>query len=160
MTADEDTWRPGWDDEVRGAGCLLCPRRHVEDADDYGVRVFTGRSADAFLSTRGRIPGYTVASWNGDHVAEPTQLTDEQATGYWLEVLAVGRALERLYRPRKMNYLTLGNSLPHLHTHLVPRSAADPFPHGPLPWDVIDGGYQDPDVVARGVRDLRRLFGS
>ena len=160
MTQRRDTWRAGWDDELRGAGCVLCPRRHVAGADDYGVRVFTGRFVDAFLSTRGSIPGYTVATWNGDHVAEPTQLTDAQAAGYWLEVLAVGRALEEVYRPRKMNYETLGNSVPHLHTHLVPRPADDPFPNGPLPFEVLDGGLQDPDELARGVRELRRRLGA
>ena len=153
-----DTWRPGWDDELRGAGCVLCPTRDV-DRDDYGVRVFTGRWADAFLSTRGQVPGYTVAVWNGGHVAEPTDLDDEQAAGYWLEVLRVGRALEAVYRPRKMNYETLGNSVPHLHTHLLPRPAGDAFPNGPLPWHVIDGGRQDPDAVEHGVRELRRLLG-
>ena len=39
-----------------------------------------------------------------------------------------------------MNYLTLGNALPHLHTHLVPRQADDPVPGGPLPFDVLDQG--------------------
>jgi len=33
----------------------------------------------------------------------------------------VARALITVYEPLKMNYETLGNSLPHLHTHLVPR---------------------------------------
>ena len=32
-----------------------------------------------------------------------------------------------------MNYETLGNSLPHLHTHLVPRFAEDPRPGQPFP---------------------------
>ena len=33
----------------------------------------------------------------------------------------------------KMNYETLGNSLPHLHTHLVPRYTDDPRPGQPFP---------------------------
>jgi hypothetical protein len=36
------------------------------------------------------------------------------------QVLSVARALIDMYKPLKMNYETLGNSLPHLHTHLIP----------------------------------------
>jgi len=45
----------------------------------------------------------------------------------WAEVLTVARALISQYQPLKMNYETLGNSLPHLHTHLVRDS---PLIHG------------------------------
>lgn len=37
------------------------------------------------------------------------------------------------YGPLKMNYETLGNTVPHLHTHLIPRYVADPNPGGPFP---------------------------
>ncbi|HXZ77721.1 MAG TPA: HIT domain-containing protein, partial [Streptosporangiaceae bacterium] len=42
-------------------------------------------------------------------------------------------ALITTYQPLKMNYETLGNSLPHLHTHLVPRYTDDPRPGQPFP---------------------------
>lgn len=41
-------------------------------------------------------------------------------------VLAVGRTLDSLLGPAKLNYETLGNSVPHLHTHVVPRGPDDP----------------------------------
>lgn len=75
--------------------------------------------------------GYTVVIWRGRHVAEPTELSDGEAVGYWREVLRVGSALERHYRPVKLNYQILGNAVPHLHTHLVPRFAEDPAPDLP-----------------------------
>jgi diadenosine tetraphosphate (Ap4A) HIT family hydrolase len=34
----------------------------------------------------------------------------------------------------KMNYDLLGNSLPHLHTHVLPRYADDPKPGWPFPF--------------------------
>ena len=43
-------------------------------------------------------------------------------------VAEVARALEQRYAPFKMNYLHLGNGVPHLHVHLVPRHADDPRP--------------------------------
>ncbi len=48
----------------------------------------------------------------------------------------------------KMNYQLLGNSVPHLHAHIVPRPLLDPLPHRPLPWSYLDEGRQDEHVVA------------
>jgi diadenosine tetraphosphate (Ap4A) HIT family hydrolase len=61
--------------------------------------------------------------------------------GYWAEVLTVARALIDMYKPLKMNYETLGNSLPDLHTHLIPRFTHDPRPGQPFPLSA-----QQPDA--------------
>ncbi len=81
--------------------------------------------------------------WKHEHVAEPTQLSESEAAGYWLEVLQLGRAIEHVYRPAKMNYETPGNNVPHLHTHIIPRPTVDPAPNGPLPWGYLDDDRQD-----------------
>jgi diadenosine tetraphosphate (Ap4A) HIT family hydrolase len=84
----------------------------------------------------------------GRHVAEPTQLSPAEAAGYWQDVLCVGAALEQLVEHAKMNYQLLGNTVPHLHAHIVPRPLLDPAPHRPLPWSYLDDGRQDEQVVA------------
>lgn len=152
------TWREGWAEERRGRGCFLCKVIGVEE-NDWGVRVFAGRYLDAYLCRSGSIRGYTVAVWNGPHVAEPTQLTTQQATGYWLELLRVGRAVEDVFENVKMNYETLGNSVPHLHTHVIPRAPRDPAPHGPLPWRCLDNGRQAADVLTVGAAQLKAALG-
>lgn len=89
------------------------------------------------------------------HVAEPTQLPAEQAVGYWSETLRAGVAIERHLRPVKLNYLTLGNALPHLHTHIVPRYADDPLPGRPLPFDFLDNGRQPEERLQADVLALQ-----
>lgn len=42
------------------------------------------------------------------------------------------RAVERVFRPLKMNFELLGNAVPHLHAHIVPRYYGDPAPGRPL----------------------------
>jgi diadenosine tetraphosphate (Ap4A) HIT family hydrolase len=94
------------------------------------------------------------------HVNEPTELTVEEASDYWKDVLTVAQALMDYYKPMKMNYETLGNSLPHLHTHLIPRFADnDPAPGRPFPLLPLDGS--EPTVAddrlwseARALRGL------
>jgi len=45
--------------------------------------------------------------------------------GYWLDVTAVARAVDAEFHPVKLNLMTLGNWVPHLHTHVVPRTKGD-----------------------------------
>lgn len=126
-------WPPNWDELIRGIGCEMCANSRP-DADRYGIRILAGRYSDAYLQRAAVQRGYTVVIWRGRHVTEPTELTEAEAAGYGAEVLAVARALIDHYQPLKMNYETLGNSLPHLHTHLLPRFAAgDPRPGQPFP---------------------------
>ena len=73
------------------------------DEDEHGIRIHAGRYSDAYLQRATWQPGYTVVAWRGRHVAEPTELDDEEACGYWREVLRVAAALQRHYRPVKMN---------------------------------------------------------
>ena len=91
-----------------------------------GVRYFAGDVADAYLVRADIQRGLSVVVWRGRHVVEPTELSDEEAVAYGREVLAVGRALETTFSAVKMNYNLLGNWVPHLHTHVVPRYARRP----------------------------------
>src|SRR5215470_9949770 len=89
----------------------------------------------------------------------PTELSEAEASGYWAEVLAVARALIEVYKPLKMNYETLGNSLPHLHTHLIPRFTDDPRPGQPFPLTAQQPDAKVPEEQLRSdATALRRLL--
>ena len=57
----------------------------------------------------------------------------------------------RLDRPIVVNYQLLGNLVPHLHVHVVPRYLDDSAPQQPLPWIPTLVPEED---FARSVRDL------
>ena len=98
--------------------------------------------------------------WRGRHVNEPTELDEAEASGYWAEVLTVARALISVYMPLKMNYETLGNSLPHLHTHLVPRFTDDPRPGKPFPSSAQQPDAKVPEAqLWAEAKALRKLLG-
>jgi diadenosine tetraphosphate (Ap4A) HIT family hydrolase len=50
------------------------------------------------------------------------------------------KAIEGVYQPGQLNYVTFGNAVPHVHTHIVPRYADDPAPGRPLPDEVFRNG--------------------
>jgi diadenosine tetraphosphate (Ap4A) HIT family hydrolase len=63
--------------------------------------------------------------------------------------MSVAAALNELVQPSKMNYEIHGNSIPHLHLHLFPRFAGDPFQGRP-----IDGTST---AFERSAEDIERL---
>jgi diadenosine tetraphosphate (Ap4A) HIT family hydrolase len=120
-----------------GVDCPMCENASQVDTG-FGVSFLRGRVANAFLQRAAIQRGYTVVVWAGRHVSEPTQLTNGEASAYWADVLDAGRAVESVFRPLKMNYETLGNTLPHLHTHVMPRFERDPRPGKPFPFPDSD----------------------
>jgi diadenosine tetraphosphate (Ap4A) HIT family hydrolase len=152
-------WPRNWADLIRGVGCEMCENGRP-DANEYGVRIYQGRYSDAYLQRADVQRGYTLVIWRGRHVTEPTELDDAEAASYGSEVLAVARALIAVYRPLKMNYQTLGNSLPHLHTHLIPRFTDDPAPGQPFPLSATAPEAQVPEDAlladAKALRDWLR----
>jgi len=154
-------WPADWSERVRGKDCPMCAEGRPDDVHG-NLRVGTGRVSDAFL-VRNDVGqrGYCVVIWRGRHVADPTELTADEANLYFAEVLRVGRAVEKLYRPIKMNFEMLGNSLPHLHTHVVPRYLDDGEPGHPAHFMRTD--LQDdrkiPDAeYAQDIAALRRVL--
>ena len=151
-------WPANWADLIRGIGCEMCQNpRH--ESDRYGIRVLHGRYSDAYLQRADVQRGYTVVIWRGRHVTEPTELDEAEAAGYGADVLAVARALIKVYQPLKMNYETLGNSLPHLHTHLVPRFTDDPRPGQPFPLTAQQPDQKIPELrMLAEAAELRSLL--
>lgn len=126
-------WPADWDQRMSGEACALCSEGRPDDTG-RAVRFYESELVDAYLPRHGVQSGYAVVVWRGGHVVEPTDLPEAQALAYWREVLAVGRAMERHFRPRKMNYQTLGNAMPHLHTIISVRQVhGDVAPRRPLP---------------------------
>lgn len=72
---------------------------------------------------------------------------------------AVRRAARTQFDPVKVNYMTLGNTVPHLHTHVVPRYLDDPAPGGPTEWLQIFSPDPVPDAeLRRQASGLRALL--
>jgi len=72
------------------------------------------------------LPGY-VCVVSKHHVVEPYELSAEGRIQFWNDCLAVAQALAAALLPVKMNYEIHGNTIPHLHMHLYPRYAGDPY---------------------------------
>jgi diadenosine tetraphosphate (Ap4A) HIT family hydrolase len=158
LTSAAVEWPASFYELRRGQGCAMCAEGRPDELR-WGARIFAGEVSDAYLQRADIQRGYTVVVWRGRHVAEPTELAADEAAAYWLEVVHVARALETHLEPVKTNYTLLGNSLPHLHTHVVPRYADDPRPGWPFPFPEEDPPPIEEEEFRRDVEALRALLG-
>lgn len=73
-------------------------------------------------------PGYCRAIWR-EHVREMSDLADGDREHLMTVVFALEAALREALQPEKINLAALGNQVPHLHWHVIPRFRDDPhFP--------------------------------
>ncbi|MEV5786059.1 histidine triad (HIT) protein [Streptomyces sp. NPDC051639] len=128
----------------------MCANDWTADDIGWGPLLHRGEVSQSYLWRSGQVRGYSITIVTARHVAEPTELTGDEAAALWRDTLTLGRALESHHQPLKMNYLLLGNAIPHAHFHMCPRrgASADPAPGGPLP----EHGGQQPGRARGGLR--------
>jgi len=74
-------------------------------------------------------PGFLRVVFNA-HVKEMTDLPAVDQAAFMRVVMAAESALREVMAPDKINLASLGNVVPHLHWHVIPRFADDPhFPN-------------------------------
>lgn len=139
------TWPGDWDEQRAGLGCPKCAEGRP-DEDQWGVRSFKGSWADAYLQREPPQPGTLVVVFRRRHMADPCDFTDEELAGYWTDVRTTAKAIDGVYGPCQLNYMTFGNAVPHVHTHIVPRNPDDPAPRRALPDEV----FQNATALADG----------
>jgi diadenosine tetraphosphate (Ap4A) HIT family hydrolase len=146
-------WPQRFYDRKAGIDCPICVEGRPDETP-HGIRFYTGELTDAYLSKGGVQRGLSHVYFRARHVVEPSELAPVEAAQFWAEVIVAGRAIEDVFEPVKMNYNVLGNSVPHLHVHLIPRYALDPKPEWPFPFPEVD-----PPPFPEGElrRDVERL---
>jgi len=107
---------------TRVAGCELCaldvPK--VVENDKFAV----------ILADDANYPGFARVIWK-DHVREMSDLLEPDRLLVNDAVWKLEQALREVMAPLKVNVASLGNVVPHLHWHVIPRYADDA--HFPAP---------------------------
>jgi diadenosine tetraphosphate (Ap4A) HIT family hydrolase len=151
-------WPPSFYEMRDGVGCPMCTDARPDETP-HGARFFLGEVTDAHLRRADIQRGLSIVMWRGRHVVEPTELGPDEAATFWRELLEVGRAIEATFEPVKLNYNLLGNEVPHLHAHVVPRYADDPRPGWPFPFPEDAAPDIPEDRFRADLTALRRTTG-
>ena len=101
----------------REAGCPLC-------AGGGEAVLWRDAFCRVILADDDRYPGFCRVILNA-HVGEMTDLAPDERQRLMAVVFAVESALRELLEPDKINLASLGNIVPHLHWHVIPRYADD-----------------------------------
>lgn len=104
--------------------------------------LWSDRRCRVILAAEADYPGFCRVIWNA-HVREMTDLAVRDRSHLMAVVFATEAALRDLLKPAKLNLASLGNQVPHLHWHVIPRFADDAH-------------FPDPVWAARRREGIRR----
>ena len=119
-----------WDALVQGADCPLCLPR-VDDTP-FWRKVSSLRVSTLYLDRNQTYRGHCQLVFDARHVVGLESLSPDEFTAFGTDLRTAARAIALVCRPDLMNYASLGNVMPHLHWHLVPRYKSDPRWGGPI----------------------------
>lgn len=115
--------------------CVFCQRIMSGEFKNHPCKVADLQVSTAILSSNQICRGYCELVYNRGHVTELFRLSTEERRLFCEDLNRLAEAIYDALRPHKLNYELLGNSVPHLHWHLIPRYLDDNLdPHWPI-WD-------------------------
>ncbi len=125
---------------VSAADCPLC-------REDGGTLVLRDELLRVVLVDEADYPGFARVIVNA-HVKEMSDLDPAALARVMAAVYAVEDALRAVMAPDKVNLASLGNVVPHLHWHVIPRFADDA--HFPQPiWGMRQRDPEAGKLAAR-----------
>ena len=128
---------------INHTSCELC----AQDGGEVLVRQELWRIV---LVDDPNYPGFCRVIWNA-HVAEMTDLPPEMRSEMMRTVCRLESIVREILQPDKINLASLGNVVPHLHWHVVPRYADDA--HFPAPiWAAAQRQTAPETLAARYAR--------
>jgi diadenosine tetraphosphate (Ap4A) HIT family hydrolase len=112
--------------------CPLCERgrvdEHTKDDAHAGASlsslVWRNDDLRVVLVNDNEFPGLTRVIWR-EHVREMTDLPPPDRDALMAAVWCIEQAQRQVLRPDKINLAELGNMVPHLHWHVIPRWETD-----------------------------------
>ena len=103
--------------------CVLCKD---ELKPEEGQLIWSGDDCRVILVNDPDLPGFCRVIWN-QHVAEMTDLSYGEREHLMTLVFTVEEAVRHVMHPDKVNVAALGNMVPHIHWHVIPRFKDDAF---------------------------------
>ena len=133
--------------------CPMC--RRWEDEKD--LQIIELPHSYVTLNRDQHFPGYTLL-FTKDHVTELFHLERDVRSALMEEVSTVAGALFTIYRPAKINYELLGNMVPHIHWHIVPRFSSEPLWPRPIWAEQHEEHHLAPHERQQCIETIRRTL--
>lgn len=113
-----------WESLARGIDCPLdAPRPSSSNHWDFVAALSV---SSLYLARNQTYRGHCQLIFDRRHVARPDQLSVEEWRELSEDLFKAQGAIVRTVRPDHLNVESLGNVVPHVHWHIVPRYRHDP----------------------------------
>jgi methyltransferase (TIGR00027 family) len=122
-----------WTALVAGAGCALDAPRPA--SNEYWDLVGQLSVSSLYLTKNQTYRGQCQLIFDSRHVARLDQLTQPEWAAFAADLFTAQQAVARVVSPDHVNVESLGNVVPHLHWHIIPRYVGDPMWGAPV-WRV------------------------
>jgi diadenosine tetraphosphate (Ap4A) HIT family hydrolase len=133
--------------------CPICSRWD----DDIDLRIVEFTHSFLILNRDQYFPGYTLL-FTRSHVTELFHLKPQMRAELMEEVSMTAQALHDVFKPAKINYELLGNMLPHIHWHLVPRFATEPLWPRPIWAELHQEKHLAPAEYCQRIELIRKAL--
>jgi len=121
-----------WDSLISGEQCPVCDLIRLEkQEDEHMIRICDLTISRLYLAKNQFVQGYCILICRR-HVIEPYELSTAERSSYFDDLAQTASALQKVFNADKMNYNILGNVVPHLHAHILPRYFTDSAPNRPI----------------------------
>ncbi len=114
--------------------CLICRLNDGSEPVPHGILY-----QDDLWVVRHMPPPYAIAGWlilqTRRHCPEPAQFNDREAVSFGPVLRLCQALLLRVTGAARIYTAALGEKVPHVHVHMVPRY--DPPSEGALGWDLF-----------------------
>ena len=131
------------------ADCELCAAKNED------VLVNTPKFR-VILVDDANYPGFCRVIWNA-HVKEMTDLAIVDRSALMQAVCKVEQAIRDVMQPHKINLASLGNMVPHLHWHVIPRYQDDAHYPNPV-WAATDSVSAEVETKRALLPELREVL--
>jgi diadenosine tetraphosphate (Ap4A) HIT family hydrolase len=139
-----------------GAGCPMdVPRPDVNEHWDF---VATLSMSSLYLAANQTYRGHCQLIFDNRHACRADQLTREEWRAFSDDLFRSQQAILAVTQPDHLNVELLGNVVPHLHWHIIPRYFSDPrwgMPIWTTPLAAMLDTRLDADDRARLLDELR-----
>ncbi|MDR1745429.1 MAG: HIT family protein [Planctomycetota bacterium] len=127
------------------SGCPYCDKG--ESMAAIGLEVARLSVSTLYFFREQTHPGRCIVA-HDRHVSEFVDLPDDERNAFFADVDRAAKVLHSIYRPGKINYGAYGDTVRHLHFHLVPKYEGGPewggiFVMNPQKTYLTDDGYKD-----------------
>lgn len=108
---------------MKSNACIFCDSERTDLPTC--IKICELRYSRLYLFREQLHPGRCLLATKS-HAAEVYDLPEEERVGFLAELDKVAQTLHKLYHADKMNFLSLGDTVGHVHIHIVPKKNTDP----------------------------------